>query len=301
MKLKTYNLEKLLAKVIIVFTLITVCSCDFKVKEASKEVISTVPILKVEPHTKYSELENEYLNFNSPKAINHIAKIENNYFKDYEQGYSNYYGTVWRDLAEKRMINDSLSYYDFYKTQLKVKPDSLHCTLYAYEGLKAGFNSERLDKITKLHKKIWRKREIAGWSIGYILVKHFNWKAYHIISENAEQFKYYNKIFLRSKTYPVWKQPAIPVEEQLIIEKDTEKITELLENNEFGWGFSDQGIHTWITRFAVLKECNWSGAPSSKVDIYKIKPLFINTPFLRYFDYNSHIVIYPPKQKDTIN
>ena len=49
-----------------------------------------------------------------------------------------------------------------------------------------------------------------------------------------------------------------------ILDKDDEKINELLSQNEFGWGFSNQGIHNWITRFTTLKECMWDGAPCKK-------------------------------------
>ena len=277
--------------------LILFCSCKKSSKESVALSINTKDSIEEKLHTKLSDLKNKYSNFNSPKAINHIAKIENNYFKD----YSNYYGTVWRSFAEKTMLNDSLSYYDFYKTKLNKKADSLHCTLYAYEGLKKGLGNKRVDTLLKLHKKIWKEREIAGWSVGYILVKYFNWKAYHIVSKYAEEFKHCNTSFLRNKTYPVWRQPNILLEKQLLLEEDEAEITQLLSENEFGWGFSSQGIHTWITRFDVLKECYWGGAPSKKINLSDDKPLFINTPFLNYHDYSSHVIIYPPLLKDQIN
>ena len=71
-------------------------------------------------------------------------------------------------------------------------------------------------------------------------------------------------------------------------------ITKLLAENEFGWGFSHQDIHTWITRFNELKECDWTGAPGKKYEVSG-SPLFRSTPFLNFHDYASHVVIFPPK------
>ena len=135
----------------------------------------------------------------------------------------------------------------------------------------------------------------AGWSLGYLLVKEWNWKAYLILDESSEEYEHCQKSYKKSKSYPVWRQPNIPLEKLLLLGKDNAEIQKLLQENEFGWGFSHQGIHTWITRFDELKECNWMGAPSKKYEV-ATKPLFLSTPFLSYFDYNSHVVIFPPKQ-----
>ena len=51
-----------------------------------------------------------------------------------------------------------------------VTPDSLHCTLYAYEGFKAGLTTAQLSELEQIHRTIWKSREIAGWSIGYEIV-----------------------------------------------------------------------------------------------------------------------------------
>lgn len=64
--------------------------------------------------------------------------------------------------------------------------------------------------------------------------------------------------------------------------------------------FSDQGWHTWITRFNDLKECNWSGAPSQKFNIGNNSPLFLETKFTEYYDYNSHIIVFPPKKSEAL-
>ena len=76
-----------------------------------------------------------------------------------------------------------------------------------------------------------------------------------------------------------------------------EEITELLEQHEFGWGFSYQGIHSWITRFTQHKECMWDGAPCLKFNKdLGAQSLFKATPFLEYLDYNSHVIAFPPKK-----
>lgn len=250
--------------------------------------------------SKCSDCKNDYTNFNSCEAINKIVDIENEHLIDFNQGISKYYGTVWRERAEYKVVKGDSTLYERYLTELDDsinKPDSLHCTIYAYKGLKAGLNSDQLHRLEKLHKKIWKSREIAGWSIGYILVKYFNWKAYLIIHPNSKEYKHCSRSYHKNKTYPVWKQPNIPLENLYTIGKDDSLINNLLKKQEFGWGFSEQGIHTWITRYDELKECNWLGAPSIKYQesAYE-KPLFITTKFKDYFDYNSHVVIFPSEQ-----
>lgn len=43
--------------------------------------------------TKKSTLNNQYIKFNFPKAINHITDIKNNHFNNYASCGSKYYGT----------------------------------------------------------------------------------------------------------------------------------------------------------------------------------------------------------------
>ena len=64
-------------------------------------------------YTAYSDLPNTYSTFNSPRAINTIAAIENEYFRRYEEDGSAYYGTIWREQAEK--ISLPLISYNRYK------------------------------------------------------------------------------------------------------------------------------------------------------------------------------------------
>ncbi len=251
--------------------------------------------VKEKKFTAYSTVQNEYSNFDSNKAINKIATIENEYYQNFEEGTSRYYGTVWREQAAPAQYQE---YLNSLNPQI-AKPDSLHCTLYAYEGLKSGLTTDQLSTLKQLHKERWKSREIAGWSIGYLLVKHFDWSAYLIINKNSEEYKQCATAFKKDQSYPVWRQPDIPLKQMYILGEQDSLINAILAKNEFGWGFSEQGIHTWITRYNKLKECNWLGAPSMKYQASsQEKPLFITTNFDQYFDYHSHVVIFPKKKTD---
>ena len=171
----------------------------------------------------------------------------------------------------------------------------MHCTIYAIASLKAGLGKD-FTKLEKEHKQIWKDREYAGWSVAYILTKHFNWNAYLIISKKSSEYKQCIKNYKKDKKYHVWKQPNIPIKKMFDFDNEKQKIDSLLSLNEYGWGFSEQGWHTWITRFNALKECNWAGAPSKKYNVNGEKPLFLATKFTNFYDYNSHVVVFPPKQ-----
>lgn len=244
-------------------------------------------------YTAYSDRPNPYRNFNSPAAINRIAQIENQHFRDYASGLSRYYGTVWREWAEldSTATRDG-SLYDHYLRKLGGKADSMHCTIYAVEALMAGFG-KRFDTLEKSHRRVWKEREHAGWSIAYLLVEEWNWKAYLVLDSNSAEFAQCSSAFRRQTSYPVWKQPDIPLEGMFIRGIDDSLIVQLLDGNEFGWGFSHQGIHTWITRFRNLKECNWGAAPGMEFELFS-GALFKETPFLDYHDYASHVIVFPP-------
>ncbi|GAA3517304.1 hypothetical protein GCM10022393_34260 [Aquimarina addita] len=247
--------------------------------------------------SKPSVLKNNYIGFDAPKAINAIAAIENEYFNDIQDSYSRYYGTVWRQQAEVTYIDGhATSTFEKYRELVSkkgYKVDSMHCTIYAIEALKAGLGNT-FAEVENHHKRIWRDREHAGWSIAHILTTYYNWSAYLIISKESKEYTVASKNFKKSKKYDVWKQPDIALEAMFILENDQVRINSLLAKHEFGWGFSDQGWHTWITRFDMLKECNWSGAPSREYQESWDKPLFLKTKFLEFYDYNSHIVVFPP-------
>lgn len=283
---------------VIILLFINLFLCLTCHKENKKQDWVEVEAFVPKIYTKTSPLANQYQGFDSPKAINRIAQIENDYFNDfYNDKVSQYYGTIWREQIDD---NSADSIYEKYRSKVLEQgeqPDSLHCTLYAYEGLKAGLDSGTLVQLEKYHKEIWKDREIAGWSIGYILVKYMNWKAYLFLDPNSHEYKQCMKSFQKNKTYPVWRQPAIPLEDLYLIGEENNAIQTLLKEHEFSWGFSDQGYHTWITRFNVLKECNWVGAPAnSSYEWGSNIPLFIATPFADYHDYQSHVLVFPPKQ-----
>lgn len=244
----------------------------------------------------YSEAENTYEGFHSPNAINRAADIENEYFRAYENGTSHFYGTRWVEASQHVSTSeDSLSWYKAYTGTLGVKPDSMHCTLYAVEALKAGMG-DQFPLLEAAHKEIWGNREYAGWSIGYLLVEKFGWEAVLIIDSHSPEFRQCEKAFRNRKVYPVWRQPDIPLTDRWIIGESDSLIQDQLAQHEFGWGFSRQGYHTWFTRFEELKECNWWGAPGRKWEVYAgNKPLFLTTPFSVYQDYLSHVIVFPPK------
>lgn len=278
------------------------CSCSYLAENKGQENSNNLAVDSISKkivYTQFSDLENSYIGFNSPKAINQIAQMENDHLKNFRASVSKYYGTSWYEAAvSKYSFNDSVNDFDFYVRELALKhqkPDSLHCTLYAVKALEAGMDSNYRE-LQNYHKKIWKNREFAGWSVGYILTKYYNWRAYLVVSNYSTEAKDCRKNFKKDKKYHVWKQPDIPVEEIYDFENDHVKIDSLLKLNEFGWGFSKQGWHTWITRFDTLKECNWLGAPSLKHDDFSMD-LFSKTKFTEYQDFRSHILIFPPKKE----
>ncbi len=268
-----------------------ITSCNIESKQ-NQEITETTATKDTIPFAEFSNLKNQYIGFHSPNAINKIVAIENDYFIDYEYSESKYYGTEWRKMAQIDFYNDSTSLFEDYESNTKQKTDSMHCTIYAMKAIKEGLGSHFL-KFETLHQSIWQEREYAGWSVAHILTKHFDWKAYLFISQDSQEYEACIKNFKKDKKYHVWRQPNILLEK--IYDFDTEKlaIDSLLAQNEFGWGFSYQGWHTWITRFHELKECNWLGSPSSE---YELTPLFISTKMTEYYNYNSHIVVFPPKK-----
>ncbi len=248
-------------------------------------------------YTEYSTIENRYQGFHSPDAVNAIAEIENAYFNAYEEGFSPFFGTVWAENAIAFFpFADSLSYFEYYQKQLPdtACPEALHCTLYANKALQAGLR-DGWHRLSQLHEKQWGKREYAGWSIAYLLCRYFDWQAFLIIEKHSPEYEACKKAFIEQQKYPVYRQPDIPLQAMLERGKDDQQIAHLLSENEFGWGFSYQGWHTWITRFTDLKECYWGGAPSRELGAYSSAPLFLKTPFMAYHDYASHVICFPPK------
>jgi hypothetical protein len=241
--------------------------------------------------------ENSNKKFSSLKAIHKIREIEEEYFENYNKGVSKYYGTEWYNYANNVYAqNDSSSLFQNYCSQLKQRgevPDSMHCTIYAIRTLEAGFGNE-FDRIKSYHREIWGNREFAGWSIAHILTEKYNWKAYLIISKDSKEYNRSMKYFNKDKKYHVWYQPNIKIEKVYDFDEDKNTIDSLLSDNIYGWGFSEQGWHTWVTKSDSLKECIWSGIPGKVFDPNSEKPLFFTTKFTEFYDYKSHIVVFPP-------
>lgn len=287
----------------IVFLLLFLYACENSDKDVGKAEMEmeedTVQAYQYQIYTDTSTLPNQYVGFSSPKAVNRIAEIENEYFNSFQQSYSKYYGTVWGESASVRYEEDSSILLDSYKSEVEAlgcKADSMHCTLYAMEALKAGLDTN-FQVLERYHKEVYKEHEHAGWSVGYILAKYFDWKAYLVISKNSKEYDRCMKYFNKSKEYYVWNQPAIPLQGMYDFDDDFLEIDSLLNEHEFGWGFSEQGWHTWITRFKMLKECYWGGAPSKEYCSSGEDNLFSQIRFNDYYAYQSHIIVFPPKKE----
>lgn len=244
-------------------------------------------------YTQPSILENKYEGFNSVTAINEIAKIENNHLNDFDEQGSQYYGTIWEQNSQLFFHNDSQTIAQHYfENKNRSELDSMHCTIYAMKALEQGLDTN-FAEFSQLHTRIYDEHEHAGWSAAYILTKYFNWTAYLFISKSSAEYEQCLNSFQQKKEYPVWAQPNIPLGGMYDFDNQKDEINQLLSQNEFGWGFSYQGWHTWITRFEELKECNWAGSPYIE---YGSTSLFQSTPFTSYYAYNSHIIVFPPKE-----
>lgn len=262
----------------------------------------SLPVADTAVFTAYSQGPNLYEGFDAPRAINALASMENRYFRQYEEGISPWYGTEWRSGAEMDSTGGQSAWARFAEASLAAgeRPDSMHCTIYAVRALEAGMGTAFID-LEAEHQKIYGSHEHAGWSIGNILVRKFGWEAYLLIDSNSREFRNVTTAFAKHKSYPVWRQPDIPLKALFVRGQNDSTFYELLRQNEFGWGFSHQGIHTWITRFDQLKECNWLGAPCREFAAdpeFMQADLFKVTPFQDYYDYASHVVVFPPKIRE---
>jgi hypothetical protein len=241
-------------------------------------------------YTPYSKSNYHYKGFHSDSAIDAIARMENEHFNALSSHKcSKYYGTEWRKYAELFADDNSVSEYEHYLSLIDSKPDSMHCTIYALEALKAGFGDEFVH-LEEKHEDFWKDREFAGWSVAYILTEVYGWKAYLFITPESNEYDRCVNKFKSDSIYYVWNQPDIRLS-GMYESKDTLEINQLLSQFEYGWGFSEQGWHTWVTRFEYLKECNWAGGPISDENS---KPLFIKTKFTDYKDFHSHVIVFPP-------
>ena len=154
--------------------------------------------------------------------------------------------------------------------------------------------AEEYSKLLKYHNEIWAGKGFAGWSVGHLLVDRFGWKAYAFIESYAKYYHHYLSHFKDKNEYPVYKQPNIKIEAYYMLGKEDDKIEKLLKRVQFSWGFSEDGIHTWITNYQNLLECHWDGVPAARYYNSYLPDLFETTRFLEYKDHDVHIIVVPP-------
>ena len=92
---KKKMLRNLILGLMISFIFIS-CNSKTEVKEIKPDTLEQITYVIYSP---YSKNENKYFGFNSPKAINCIADVENEYFNNFDDSISRYYGTLWANAA----------------------------------------------------------------------------------------------------------------------------------------------------------------------------------------------------------
>ena len=236
--------------------------------------------------------------FNSEAAIKKSNDIVNEYWETYMDSVSRYYGGYWLDNYAKHQYIGNISFLDDYLGELEnndIKSIRMDCTIYCARVLKAGMGVAEYSKLIGYHRGIWNSKGLAGWSVGYLLVDRFGWKAYAFIEPDANLHPHYISYFKNSNEYPVWNQPNIKIEEYYVLGRDIDKIENLLKKYDFSWGLSQDGIHTWITHYSDLLECHWDGVPAAKYNLNISFPdLFETTEFIEFKDYDVHIIVVPP-------
>ena len=118
------------------------------------------------------------------------------------------------------------------------------------------------------------------------------------MNSQSKEYERCKKYWKNNGSYYVWKQPEIKINGLFELDDDSARLEadSLLLDNEFGWGFSEQGWHTWFTRFDTLKECYWNGGPADVFSLGGKRNLFGKTKFLDYYDYKSHVICFPPRK-----
>jgi len=237
-----------------------------------------------------------------------VRELERSYAVSYKSGVCPYYGRWWANhyARKQKVVGSEETVWQRYVAELarqRERPRRLDCTLYAQEVLQAGMSPADYATLLAHHRRIWGPRGFAGWSVAHVLTEQLGWKAYAVISPRARYHHYYVKHFRRHKVYPVWRQPSIRIEEHYVLGRHDRQIEALLRRGRFAWGFSDGGIHTWITSGVELKECHWDSGPSLRFEIprthaldagLKREPFFETTRFVEFTDYGAHLVVLPP-------
>jgi hypothetical protein len=244
--------------------------------------------------------------FDHKKAAERIQEIADCYVSNYDEGLCPYYGRLWKaGFASTRVYGDTrMTVWEHYRLALKTAglvPKQLDCTLYAQEILKAGMSRRDYSRLWAEHRKIWGDRGFAGWSVGYLLVEKLGWHAYAIVDPDAPDYALYIRSFKSKMVYPVWRQPAIPIEGYFVSGRDDASIEALLRRHAFGWGFSEGGIHTWITEGVELKECHFDSGPTRQYDADLPYRLLETTRFTAFKDYHVHLVVFPPAAEGCVS
>ena len=237
--------------------------------------------------------------FDDKKSAERVREIADSYFKNYEDGLCPYYGRLWQSAyATKYAYADTgTTVWEHFFHALAaagLTPKRLDCTLYAQEILKAGMSRRDYDRLRMEHRKLWGDRGFAGWSVAYLLTEKLGWRAYAIIAADAPDAALYLRSFKGRMRYPVWRQPAIRIEGYYVSGRDDRAIEALLRRHAFGWGFSEGGIHTWITQGIDLVECHFDAGPTKRYDLDLPYRLLETTRFTAFKDYHVHLVAFPP-------
>jgi hypothetical protein len=241
--------------------------------------------------------------FDHTRALAKIHAFDRAYRASYGRGVGRYFGRLWARLNARRQRvagKDETVWQRYVKDLARrgLRPRRIDCTLYAQAVLEAGMDPDEYRELRREHNQLWPGRGFAGWSVGHLLVEKHGWKAYAFIRPGAGHYHYYLHFFRRKGEYPVWKQPNIRIERHFTLGRDDRAIEALLRRNRFGWGFSQGGIHTWITSGRLLKEVHFDAAPSRRYELraegLEPVPLFETTRLVEFDDYPVHLVVFPP-------
>jgi len=241
-----------------------------------------------------------YIDFDSEAAIEQSFKIIDEYWDDYNNQVSRYVGKVWFEEISKQQYLGNVSWHDDYIEEL------VHCNLqnmviddmsYCILLLKTGMGQQDFANFVEYYYAFSSSDSFTVYDVGYLLVNRFGWKAYAFISPEAKDFSYYLNSFKYKKEYPIQNQPSIKIEKYYTLGEDDNEIEIFLSNYDFGFGFSENGIHNWITNYNDLLECHSNGSPSKKYHLEITLPnLFETTPLIEYDDHDVHILFIPPNE-----
>jgi hypothetical protein len=245
--------------------------------------------------------------FDFKRAEKRMREIERDYAKHYEKSASRYFGRRWARFAKtQRKKGAEQTVWQRYLQALgkrKKRPQRIDCTLYAEQAMKAGLSARDFRRMWRLHRKTWGPRGLAGWRVGYLLVRYFGWTAYAVIRPDARYYYGYLEGFRRGY-YRVWRQPNSPIARYFIVGKHDRAIEALMRRTRFAWGFSDGGIHTWVISRGNIRENIWDAAPGKQFELpsgpLTPYPMYKSTALARYRDYGAHLLVVPPTRFSSV-